>query len=61
MTWVELGEIIGNMDDVERNKEATVWDSYQGWFCRINSCTPYDATVPGEDLSCDICSDDHWD
>ena len=60
MTWAELGEIIGNMNDVERNKDAIVWDSFEGWFCRINSCTLYDGAVSDEDFSCDIDSHDSW-
>lgn len=60
MTWVELGEVIDSMSDVERNKDAIVWDTFNGWFCRINGCTTYDGTYSDEDFSCDIDSNDSW-
>lgn len=63
MTWGELGEIINNMSETERNKTAVVfdWDSDEGWFYPISGCTEYDQNDPGVDFSLDVHSRyDRW-
>ena len=63
MTWGELGEIIKNMSETERNKTAVVfdWDRETGWFYPISDCTEYNIDDCGVDFSCDIHSHhDRW-
>lgn len=61
MTWAELGKVIDNMSQEERDYNALCFDYETGEFFEIYDCTEYDPEgEPGTDFSCGFNSTEGW-